>query len=119
MLCLTDNQLDKLKTFNFWMCFLHGIGHSDGASYLEIVEFLAKSNADVEATLHELWRRNAGLWLGGNRRQDELRHQLMDFRPSGVLMHLVLNPFKRSELATFSFRCELSSGIVVVDLIRF
>ncbi len=34
-----------------------GAGHADGASYLEIVEFLTKQGADVEADLHELWRR--------------------------------------------------------------
>ncbi len=34
-----------------------GTGHADGANYLEIVEFLTTNGADVEADLHELWRR--------------------------------------------------------------
>ncbi|MEO8497482.1 MAG: HipA domain-containing protein, partial [Planctomycetota bacterium] len=29
----------------------------DGASYLEIVEFLTRQGADTEADMHELWRR--------------------------------------------------------------
>ncbi len=34
-----------------------GAGHADGASYLEIVEFLTKHGADVDVDLPELWRR--------------------------------------------------------------
>ena len=34
-----------------------GAGHADGASYLEIVEFLGKHGSDVDADLAELWRR--------------------------------------------------------------
>lgn len=34
-----------------------GAGHADGASYLEIVEFLTKNGADVDVDLPELWRR--------------------------------------------------------------
>ncbi len=34
-----------------------GVGHADGASYLEIVEFLGKHGSDVDADLPELWRR--------------------------------------------------------------
>ena len=37
--------------------YTDGTGYADGASYLEIVEFLIKNGADVEADLHELWRR--------------------------------------------------------------
>ena len=34
-----------------------GAGHADGASYLEIVEFLSKHGSDVDVDLPELWRR--------------------------------------------------------------
>lgn len=34
-----------------------GAGHADGASYLEIVEFLGKQGSDVDVDLPELWRR--------------------------------------------------------------
>ncbi|MEZ6097220.1 MAG: HipA domain-containing protein [Pirellulaceae bacterium] len=34
-----------------------GTNHSDGASYLEIVEFLTRHGADVDVDLPELWRR--------------------------------------------------------------
>ncbi len=34
-----------------------GAGHADGASYLEIVEFLGKQGCDVDVDLPELWRR--------------------------------------------------------------
>jgi serine/threonine-protein kinase HipA len=34
-----------------------GAGHADGASYLEIVEFLGKQGSDVDIDLPELWRR--------------------------------------------------------------
>ena len=34
-----------------------GAGHADGASYLEIVEFLGKHGSDVDVDLPELWRR--------------------------------------------------------------
>lgn len=34
-----------------------GTNHTDGASYLEIVEFLTRYGSDTEADMHELWRR--------------------------------------------------------------
>ena len=34
-----------------------GAGHAEGASYLELVDFLTKHGADVDVDLHELWRR--------------------------------------------------------------
>lgn len=34
-----------------------GASFKDGASYLEIVEFLTRHGADTEADMHELWRR--------------------------------------------------------------
>ena len=50
----------KRKHFSSAMNMLgysDGTDHADGVSYLEIVEFLMKNGADVEADLQELWRR--------------------------------------------------------------
>lgn len=37
--------------------YTDGTSFKDGASYLEIVEFLTRHGADTEADMHELWRR--------------------------------------------------------------
>jgi serine/threonine-protein kinase HipA len=37
--------------------YADGTSFKDGASYLEIVEFLMRYGADTDADLHELWRR--------------------------------------------------------------
>ena len=37
--------------------YTDGASHADGASYLELVEFLMKNGSDVDTDLPELWRR--------------------------------------------------------------
>lgn len=59
-----------------------GTDHSDGASYLEIVEFLLQNGADVAADLHQLWRRIV-FSIGVSNTDDHLRNHGFLLEPEG------------------------------------
>ncbi len=59
-----DRVVDNLETKRLHFAsamtmlgYADGASHHEGASYLEIVEFLMQHGAEVEVDLHELWRR--------------------------------------------------------------
>lgn len=57
---VVENGIRKRRHFASAMTMLgysDGTSHADGASYLELVEFLMRYGADVDTDLPELWRR--------------------------------------------------------------
>ncbi len=59
-----------------------GTSFKDGASYLEIVEFLTRSGANIEVDLHELWRRIV-FYICVSNTDDHLRNHGFLMQPDG------------------------------------
>lgn len=96
-------RFDRTKTnerFHFasaltLLAYKDGQDHSDGASYLELVEFLMNNGANVNQDLEELWRRIVfSIWVSNT--DDHLRNHGFILSDKGWLLSPAydINPVK-------------------------